>query len=283
MGRPSHSKDHEQGVGDSCVWSLANRKGLGFAKDQFMRNARRIKNSGTKKAIRIFVLVSFGSILTEAGELRAQARSDLADTPNAGGMRGKISGEFGIVDEESAIFPTILTFDERIRIYRRSFTEPESLIGPALGAGIGQLHNSPVEWGQGAGGFGRRLASGYGQSAIARTIAFGVAATVDEDSRFLPSNQSGIWRRTRYAVVGTFVSRTRSGGKMPAISRLAGVYGAAFVANAWEPPSENGATDALKRGSTALLSSVGWHVLKEFWPDIRRSFRHKQKQLEPER
>src|ERR1700730_525700 len=162
MGRPSHSKDHEQGVGDSCVWSFANRKGLGFAKDQFMRNARRIKNSGKKKAIRIFVLVSFGSILTEAGELRAQARSDaqersdLTETSNAGGMRGKISGEFGIVDEESAIFPTILTFDERIRIYRRSFTEPESLIGPALGAGIGQLHNSPREWGQGAGGFGRR-------------------------------------------------------------------------------------------------------------------------------
>jgi hypothetical protein len=70
---------------------------------------------------------------------------------------------------------------------------------------------------------------------------------------------------------------------MPAISRLAGVYGAAFVANAWEPPSENGATDALKRGSTALLSSVGWHVLKEFWPDVRRVFRHEQKQLKPER
>jgi hypothetical protein len=70
---------------------------------------------------------------------------------------------------------------------------------------------------------------------------------------------------------------------MPAISRFAGVYGAAFVANAWEPPIQNSATDALKRGSTALLSSVGWHVLREFWPDIQRVFRHKQKQLEPEK
>jgi hypothetical protein len=247
-----------------------------------MRIARRIKNPGTKKANRIFVLVSFGFILTEVGELRAQERSDLTEPSNAGGMRGKISGEFGIVDEESATFPTTLTFDERIRIYRRSFTDPENLIGPAVGAGIRQLHNSPVEWGQGAGGFGRRLASGYGQSAVARTIAFGVGAAADEDSRFVPSNQTGIWRRTRYAVVGTFVSRTRSGRKMPAISRFAGAYGAAFVANAWEPPSQNSATDALKRGSTALLSSVGWHVLKEFWPDIRRAFRHKQKQSEPE-
>ena len=248
-----------------------------------MRIARRIKNPGPKKAIGISVLVLQGIILASVGELRAQERSDLSETANAEGIREKASGEFGPVEEESAQSPTTLTFDERIRIYQRSFTELESLIGPALGAGIGQLHNSPREWGQGAGGFGRRLASSYGQSALARTIAFGVAATVDEDSRYVPSNQSGIWRRTRYAVVGTFVSRRRNGGKMPAISRFAGVYGAAFVANAWEPPSQNSATDALKRGSTALLSSVGWHVLREFWPDIRRAFRHKQKELEPER
>lgn len=247
-----------------------------------MGNARRIKNPGTKKAIGIFVFVSLGFILAAVGELRAQERSDLTETANAEGIREKASGEFGIVDEESATFPTILTFDERVRIYRRAFTEPESLIGPALGAGIGQLHDKPLEWGQGAGGLGRRLASTYGQSAIARTIAFGVAATVGEDSRFIPSNQSGIWRRTRYAVMGTFVSRTRNGGRMPAISRFAGVYGAAYVANAWEPPSQNSATNAFKRGSTALLSSVGWHVLKEFWPDIQRVFRHKQKQSEPE-
>jgi hypothetical protein len=87
--------------------------------------------------------------------VRGQERSDLTETSNAEGIREKASGEFGIVDEESATFQTTLTFDERIRIYRRSFTEPESLIGPALGAGVGQFHNSPVEWGQGAGGFGR--------------------------------------------------------------------------------------------------------------------------------
>jgi len=248
-----------------------------------MRDMKGIKNQGMKQTIGILVLVLQGIAFASVGELRAQERSDLSETANAEGIREKASGEFGPVEEEPAQSPTILTFDERIRIYRRSFTEPESLIGPALGAGIGQLHDKPVEWGQGAGGFGRRLASAYGQSAIARTIALGVAASVDEDSRFVPSNQTGIWRRTRYAVVGTFVSRTRNGGKMPAISRFAGVYGAAFVANAWEPPSQNSATDALKRGSTALLSSVGWHVLREFWPDIQRVFRHKQKQLEPEK
>jgi hypothetical protein len=72
--------------------------------------------------------------------------------------------------------------------------------------------------------------------------------------------------------VGTFVSRTPTGGSMPAFSRFVGVYSAGFIANAWEPRSQNDTGHALERGSTALLSSVGWHVFEEFWPDIRGAF-----------
>jgi hypothetical protein len=172
---------------------------------------------------------------------------------------------------DSAVVPTTLTFGERLRIYEHSFVTPEALIGPALGAAVGQAHNTPHEWGQGAAGFGTRLGSAYGRSVIARTVALGVATVDREDSRFQPSNETGIWRRAKHAVVGTFVSRTASGGSMPAISRFVGVYSAAFIANAWEPPSQDGATKAWERGSTALASSVGWHVFEEFWPDIRNA------------
>jgi hypothetical protein len=169
----------------------------------------------------------------------------------------------------SVVIPATLTFGERLRIYEHSFVTPESLIGPALGAAVGQAKNTPPEWGQGASGYGTRLGSAYGRSVIARTVALGVATVDREDSRFQPSHETGVWRRTKHAVVGTFVSRTPSGGQMPAISRLVGVYSAAFIANAWEPPSQDSSTKAWERGSTALASSVGWHVFEEFWPDIR--------------
>ena len=171
----------------------------------------------------------------------------------------------------SVVIPATLTFGERLRIYERSFVTPESLIGPALGAAVGQAKNTPPEWGQGASGYGTRLGSAYGRSVIARTVALGVATVDREDSRFQPSHETGVWRRTKHAVVGTFVSRTPSGGQMPAISRLVGVYSAAFIANAWEPPSQDSSTKAWERGSTALASSVGWHVFEEFWPDIRHA------------
>jgi hypothetical protein len=170
-----------------------------------------------------------------------------------------------------------LTLHERLKLYAHSYIEAENYIGPALGAGIGQWEDSPSEWGEGAGGYGERYASGLARSAIARTISFGVAASDGEDSRYFPLREGGIWRRTRHAAVETFVSRGRSGGSMPAVSRFAGVYSAGFIANAWEPPSQRDAAHAMERGSTALLSGVGWRLFEEFWPDVRHGLRLAQR------
>jgi len=57
-------------------------------------------------------------------------------------------------------------------------------------------------------GFGRRVASNYGRSAIGDSIGFGIAALDGENTRFVPSNENGIWRRTLHAVTGTFVLST---------------------------------------------------------------------------
>jgi len=236
---------------------------------------RRLKNNlSTNKVFATGVLVWGFILMSGLGLLHAQRPTDLLSNP-AGDSRDENNSAPGVPSNNASIpTPGTLTFAERLKIYGRSFINPESLIRPALGAGVGQADNTPPEWGQGAAGYGRRFASGYGRDVISRTIGFGVAAADREDPRFVPSNEKGIWRRTRHAVVGTFVSRTRSGGTMPAFSRFAGEYSAGFIANAWEPPSQDSASHALERGSTALLSSVGWHVFEEFWPDIRNVFHH---------
>jgi hypothetical protein len=168
--------------------------------------------------------------------------------------------------------PQTYATDERLRNYERSFISVESLLGPALGAGIAQSYNSPHEWGGAAPGFGRRLASSNATSILGRTIGFGVAALDREDSRFYPSHETSAWRRAGHAIAGTFVSRTAN-GTMPAFSRFAGIYLAAFISNSWQPPSQNGPGHALLRGSITLSSSAGFQLLQEFWPDVRHVFR----------
>ena len=238
------------------------------------------RNLGANKVIPVCFILLCGLILAPGRPLRAQESVDQPSKPEptATATQPESSTFNSLTEGYSIDAPVVpaqpLTFGERLKIYERSFVLPESVIGPALGAGIGQWRDTPPEWGQGAGAYGTRFASGFGRSVISRTIALGVATADQEDSRFMPSSETGIWRRTRHAIVGTFVSRTPTGGSMPAFSRFAGVYSAGFIANAWEPRSQDDAAHALERGSTALLSSVGWHIFEEFWPDIRGAFHH---------
>lgn len=171
-----------------------------------------------------------------------------------------------------------MTLGERFRIYRHSIFNPDSAIGPAFGAALGQANNEPPEWGQGASGYGTRLASGYGRLVINRTIRFGVAAIDHEDPRFHYSNQAGFWRRFRYASVHYVMAGTDGGGRMPSYSRFAGAYGAAFIANAWYPESRANTGHALMRGSTALAAGYAWNVFREFWPDIKKAIHHPKDQ-----
>lgn len=237
------------------------------------------KNLGVDRVIPVYLIFLFG-IMLGSGQLRAQESVDLTSKlePTATNIQPDSSTSTSSTDTALIDAPVIpaqpLTFGERLKIYERSFIQPQSVIGPAIGAGIGQWRDTPPEWGQGADAYGVRYASGFGRSVISHTIEFGFAAADHEDTRFFPSNETGVWRRTRHAIIGTFVSRTPSGGSMPAFSRFAGVYSAGFIANAWEPPSQNDTGHALERGSTALLSSVGWHIFEEFWPDIRGAFHH---------
>jgi hypothetical protein len=167
-----------------------------------------------------------------------------------------------------------MTLGERLRIYRHSIFNRDSVFGPAVGAALGQASNEPPEWGQGASGYGTRLASGYGRLVINRTIRFGVAAIDHEDPRFTYSNEDGFWRRFRYASVHFVMAPTDTGNLMPAYSRFAGTYGAAFIANAWYPESRANSGHALMRGSTALAGAYAWNVFREFWPDIKKAIHH---------
>jgi hypothetical protein len=164
-----------------------------------------------------------------------------------------------------------LTFGDRAVLYRRAIFSPEILVGPAFAAAINQWRNEPPEWQQGGIGYGRRFGSGLARNIMSRTIASGFAAADGEDPRYIRSEDSGVWARTQHAIVWTFLTRRGSGTVMPAFSRFVGAYGAAFAANNWYPSGENNTTHAIRMGSTAIASSVGFHILAEFWPDIKRA------------
>ena len=173
--------------------------------------------------------------------------------------------------------PSRFTFRDRVRFYEKTTFSPFALTGPIAGAAVTQwTTNNPPEWGQGFRGYGRRVASGYGRQVISNTIGFGVALAAKEDPRHYPTGETGVWKRGLFAARQVVISHNRSGGLMPAYSRIVGTYSAAFISNAWYPAPYSNAHSAFYRGSTALASAIIWQEFKEFWPDVRRKFHLKR-------
>ena len=132
-----------------------------------MKGNRINRNLGVNKVIPVCIILLCGFILTTGSELRAQESVDLPSKPEASAatIQQDDSTPSASTSEAPIDAPVIsaqpLTFGERVQIYERSFIHPENLIGPALGAGIGQWRDTPPEWGQGAEAYGKRLASGF--------------------------------------------------------------------------------------------------------------------------
>jgi len=220
-------------------------------------------------------ILAFGLLLAANSPVQAQQQTDQAPVSTTEANRDSLP-DAPVSHLDSSRSPARhLTFGDRFDLYFHSMISPETVVGPAFGAAIDQGLNTPKEWGQGSEGYARRFASSYGRAAISRTIRFGVAAVDHEDPRFARSDASGVWPRTKSAILRTFITRTDTGSRIPAFSVFAGAYGSAFISNTWYPQSQSDAPHALERGSVSIATTAGWNVFHEFWPDIRNKFHHK--------
>lgn len=159
-----------------------------------------------------------------------------------------------------------LTLGEKYKLSLDHTFDPLEWVRIAFGAAIDQADNYPSDWGQGWDAFGVRMASGFGQHIIREQLEFGVWAIDHEDPRHRRSGRHGVWPRTKYAIVHTFVAQRDGGGSMPAYSRLVGDYGAAFVSRQWFPDRFHSVRAGVDAGTVSLGIDVGLNVAREFLP-----------------
>jgi hypothetical protein len=175
----------------------------------------------------------------------------------------------------SATAPYIpLTGSEKWHYYLRSTYGPLAIGRAVFGAAINQAQDSNPEWGQGAEGYGKRLASKFGQHVIKRSVTQGLGSLLHEDPRYFASTSSGFLPRLKHAATWEVVTRKDDGSYKIADARLIGTFTGAFVSRAWHPEGERNFTSGLESGAISLAIDAGWNVVKEFWPDVRRHFRH---------
>lgn len=159
---------------------------------------------------------------------------------------------------------TFPTKRERFKRYVSSTVGPFSLLRTGVAAGIGQWRDEPEEWGQGASGYGKRYASGFGQNTIQQTVIYGLDQALGLDTGFQKSKRKGFFPRLKHTLAESFTSHTKTGKRVISVPRLAGAYAGGIIAAETWYPSRYNYKDGLRQGSYSLASSFGINLIREF-------------------
>jgi len=159
------------------------------------------------------------------------------------------------------VFPTA---SKRFHRYVKSSIGPFALLKSSASAALNQWDDNPQEWGQGAEGYGKRLASNLGGNVIRQTVTYGLSEALRLDTGFEKSSRTGFWPRLSDALVQNVTSRTHSGKRVISAPILAGTYvGSINPTETWYP-SRYGYKDGLREGTYSLATGFVLNAVREF-------------------
>ncbi len=170
---------------------------------------------------------------------------------------------------------TISAHQKLVIATKDSFDYPLVILAAAL-AGVSQLSDQNPSFGQGVKGYAHRLVTGYADQAMGNMFTEGLfPILLHEDPRYFRRGTGSIGSRTGYALTRIFVTKTDSGGSRFNYSEWLGNATGVAISNAYYPDGRDwsdNTTRLLEQCATDAISQV----LKEFWPDIKRKWFHKE-------
>jgi len=172
--------------------------------------------------------------------------------------------------------PVSMSSPEKFRLFVRNTTDPSTVIYAAFTAGIKQADNKLSGYGQGAGGYGKRLGAGLANATSAgffRTFLF--ASLLHEDPRYFRQGSGPIRNRLEHAMIRPVVTRKDSGGSRFNWSGLLGSIAASSLSNAYYPATDRGVGPTFRRVATGIPISVIDNLIHEFGPDLETKFQRK--------
>lgn len=141
---------------------------------------------------------------------------------------------------------------------------------------VEQVHDWPDQWGGNHHGFEKRVASLYGQFVIGVGFEDIVKAIHYEDTRYHRLGRGNFFRRTAHAIADTMTARGDDGSRTPAYSLAANAYGSWAIATLWSPRQYRTGVSIAEWGSTGMATFTVTNFAREFWPDLKGLFHHRQ-------
>ncbi len=139
-----------------------------------------------------------------------------------------------------------------------------AVIGAGIGATFGTIRNAPPEWKKTGGGFGRRFASDYAETAFQKSITFGLNEAFKLDDHLYKSGKRGFKARFKDAFLAGLMARTANGKRVFNFNRVIGTYAGSFIATEAWYPNRFSYKDGFRRGSQGLAFRFGFSFINEF-------------------
>jgi len=209
------------------------------------------------------------------------ARTEEADQGElaASSNEAAVNKELGInpltgTGSVSGISYSPLTNKQRWQLYlNQNFRTTGAYLGMFASSLIDHVQDSPPEWGDGAEGYGKRLASRFGTNVIQGTVQAAGCAALGFDPRYVRSKSTGTLSRTGHALLYTFVTLNNEGKPRPSVATLGSYYASGMMSVLWLPQRYTALGDGIRDGNRQVIYSGLFNVVQEFWPEVKRLFR----------
>lgn len=150
----------------------------------------------------------------------------------------------------------------------------------ALGALFGaeaQLTRANPSFGNGIPAYAHYFATAYADYVIGDYMTEAIfPVMLHQDPRYFRRGTGGVWSRFGYAAGQIFWTHGDSGRGQFNFSEIAGNSTAVAISMAYYPENRT-ALDAVSKLGSQLGVDMTSNILKEFWPDLQRSFSRKHK------
>jgi hypothetical protein len=169
-----------------------------------------------------------------------------------------------------------LTIGEKFKVASEDALDPGTIELAVIFGAYSQGTNGNRAFGQGAAGFGRYVGAAYGDLVIGDYMTEAVFPTLlREDPRYFRRGVGSKWSRLGYAMGQIFWTHTDAGGTQFNYSEIAGNSAAVAISQTYYKDNRTAADAGSKLGMQVGADMVG-NILKEFWPEIQRTFQRKK-------
>src|SRR5882762_5584596 len=186
----------------------------------------------------------------------------------------------GVLTKKSIFFPNIatsagaLSTKQKFELFVNESVAPSRFLSSAAGAGIGQAQNSLAGYGQGMGGYGKRIGSSMATAASTNFFGtFVISSALHRDPRYFVTLHGGFGHRVGYALSRIVVARTDEGKNAANWAGMLGPLLAESLANSYLPVKEQTAGRTFQRYGIRIGLNAASNSLREYWPTIFRSLR----------